>query len=168
MNRAPHKRMAAHRNSWAEAFSAALVSGTLASIASAAVLALAGRRELGDAAAPLNGPSQWIWGRHAPYRDGFSVRHTVVGYGIHHLSAIFWAAWFERARPQPRGYALPAAIATSSVACFVDDCCTPQRLTPGFEKRLSRRALFATYVAFALGLAASRLIRPRKRGNRRR
>jgi hypothetical protein len=158
--------MAAHRNSWAEALSAALVSGALASLASATVLVLAGKRELDDASAPLNGPSQWIWGRHAPYRDGFSLRHTVVGYGIHHLSAIFWAAWFERA--QARGYALPAAVATSSVACFVDYCCTPQRLTPGFEKRLSRPALFATYVAFALGLAASRLIRRREGGNRRR
>jgi hypothetical protein len=159
--------MATHRNSWTDTLSAALVSGTLASVASAGALALAGRRELGDAAAPLNGPSQWLWGRHAPYHDGFSLRHTVVGYGIHHLSAIFWAAWFERARPQ-RSSALPAALATSSLACFVDYCCTPERLTPGFQKRLSRRALFGTYVAFALGLAASRLIRRRDKRDRRR
>jgi hypothetical protein len=153
--------MARHRNSWAGALSTALASGTVASVASATALALAGRRELGDAATPLNGPSQWIWGRHAPYRDGFSVRHTVVGYGIHHLSAIFWAACFERARPR-RSSALPAAIATSSIACFVDYCCTPERLTPGFQKRLSRRALFMTYAAFAAGLAASRLVRARR------
>lgn len=151
--------MTAHRNSWAGALRAALVSGTFASIASAAALALAGRRELGDAATPLNGPSQWIWGLHAPYRDGFSLRHTLVGYGIHHLSSIFWAAWFERARP--RRHVLPAAIATAAVAFFVDFRCTPQRLTPGFEKRLSRGALFATYAAFAAGLAASELIRRR-------
>src|SRR5437868_1262070 len=112
--------MATHRNSWAGTLGAAVLSGSFASLTSAAALALAGRRELGDAATPLNGPSQWIWGRRAPYRDGFSLRHTVVGYAIHHLSAIFWAALFERARP--RRHVLPAAIATSSVACFVDYC----------------------------------------------
>jgi hypothetical protein len=160
--------MTARRNSRAGPLRAALVSGTFASVASATALVVAGRRELNDAAAPLNGPSQWIWGRHAPYRDGFSLRHTGLGYGIHHLSSIFWAVWFERARPRPPRYGLRAAIATSSFACFVDYCCTPQRLTPGFEKRLSRRALFATYLAFALGLAASGLIRRREKPRRRR
>jgi hypothetical protein len=135
------------RNYWTRA----LLSGTAASIASALVLALAGRRELGDAAAPLNGPSQWIWGRHAPYRNGFSARHTLVGYAIHHLASVFWATGFERARR--RRATLPAAIATSAVACVVDYRFTPQRFTPGFEKRLSRWALFATYAAFAAGLA---------------
>ena len=132
------------RNYWARV----LRSGTAASIASALVLALAGRREVGSAATPLNGPSQWVWGRHAPYQDGFDVRHTVVGYGIHHLASLFWAAFYERTRG-----GLPAAIATSAVACVVDYRCTPQRFTPGFEKRLSRLALLATYAAFAAGLA---------------
>jgi hypothetical protein len=158
--------MAARRNSRAGTLRAAVVSGSLASLTSAAALALAGGRELGDAATPLNGPSQWIWGRHAPYSDGFSLRHTVVGYGIHHLSAIFWAALFERARPR-RHHVVPAAIATASVACFVDYCCTPERFTPGFEKRLSHRALFMTYAAFAAGLAASRLIGRREKESRR-
>jgi hypothetical protein len=135
------------RNYWARV----LLSGTAASLASALALALAGRREVGSAATPLNGPSQWVWGRHAPYRDGFSVRHTVVGYGIHHFASVFWAALFERARrARP---ALPAAIATAALACVVDYRCTPQRFTPGFEKRLSRAALLATYAAFAAGLA---------------
>jgi hypothetical protein len=144
------------RKSWPQAWSAGLLSGALASIASAVALAAAGKRELGDAAAPLNGPSQWIWGKHAPYRNGFSVRHTVVGYAIHHLSSTFWAALFEKTRP--RSAPIAGALLTSATACLVDYRCTPQRFTPGFEKRLSRGALLSVYAAFAAGLAAAHLL----------
>jgi hypothetical protein len=152
--------MPSHRKSWTETLRAALVSGSFASLASAVALSAAGRRELCDPFAPLNGPSQWVWGRHAPYQNRFSVRHTVVGYAVHHLSALLWATCFERAR-SPR-HPVRAAIATSSVACFVDYCCTPERFTPGFEKRLSRWALFSTYVAVAAGLAASTVLTSRR------
>jgi hypothetical protein len=140
-----------------------VVSGTIASIASTAALALMGRRELRDAAAPVNGPSQWVWGQHAPYRNGFSVRYTVVGHGIHHLASTFWAALYEVLRPGRRhgrdiAGDLAAALATSAAASFVDYRLTPPRLRPGFEKRLSRKALLVVYGAFALGLAAHSLV----------
>jgi hypothetical protein len=146
--------MAQQSKSWPEALRDALVSGTAASLASTVALALSGRRELGDAAAPLNAPSQWVWGRHAKYRDGFTLRHTGVGYAIHHLASIFWAVFYEKAR---RGRPLQAAAVTSAVASVVDFRLTPRRLHPGFEKRLSRRALLGVYAAFALGLAAGAL-----------
>jgi hypothetical protein len=56
---------------------------------------------------------------------------------------------------------VPAA-ATSVLACFVDYRLTPDRLTPGFEKRLSRRSLFVVYALFAAGLAAGTLLQTRK------
>lgn len=47
-------------------------------------------------------------------------------------------------------------IATAAVvaagACLVDLRCTPQRLTPGFERRLTPSSLFLAYTAFGLGL----------------
>jgi hypothetical protein len=144
--------------SWSDAFRDAAWSGGAASLASAIVLSLRGRRDLRDAAAPLNGPSQWVWGKQAPYRDGFSVRHTVVGYAIHHLAATFWALFYEKARPEER-HPAALAIATSAIAGLVDFKLTPERLTPGFEKRLSRRSLVWVYAAFALGLAAPSLLR---------
>lgn len=134
----------------------ALLSGTLASIASTAMLVIMGHRELGDAAAPLNGPSQWVWGRDAKYCNGFSVRHTLVGYAIHHLASVGWAALFERCRG--KGCAGPA-VAVSAVAGMVDFRLTPRRLRPGFEKRISRRAVVLVYCTFALGLAASAVFR---------
>ena len=47
---------------------------------------------------------------------------------------------------------LTAALLSSAVACFVDYQLTPQRLQPGFEKRLSTPSMVAVYAAFGLGL----------------
>jgi len=140
----------------------ALASGGAASIASSVALLAYGRLECGDAAAPLNGPSQWVWGSHAPYRNGFSWRYTFVGYLVHHLASTFWGLVYEGVRGvQRRGPARDAATAgcVSAFACLVDYELTPRRLRPGFEKRLSRRALAGVYVVFAAGLAAGTLLR---------
>jgi hypothetical protein len=49
----------------------------------------------------------------------------------------------------------------ATLACVVDCTVTPPRLTPGYEKRLSRRSLALVYLAFGAGLAAT-LLRPRR------
>jgi hypothetical protein len=148
---------------WSEAIQRGLVSGSVASVTSAAALVACGKLELDDPAAPLNGPSQWLWGKQAAQADGFSVRHTLAGYIVHHAMSIFWAVLFEKYRHAPlrvAAVALPAA-ATSATACVIDTCLTPDRLTPGFERRLSRRSLAVVYAAFAAGLAAAAIARAR-------
>jgi hypothetical protein len=144
---------------WNDAFRSALVSGAGASLASSLVLAAMGKRERGDPAGPFNGPSQWVHGQAASHRRGFSVRHTVLGYLIHHLASTGWAILFERFRPPRRE--LSAAVVTAAVANVVDFRCTPSRFTPGFERQLSRTALVGVYAAFALGLVAVSLARRR-------
>jgi hypothetical protein len=142
----------------------ALVSGSVASVVSTLALALRGRNDVDDAAAPVNGPSQRIWGRHAPYQDGFSLKHTVVGYGIHHAASVFWALLYEllcSGKAGVRCSPAAAAVVTSVTASVVDFQLTPQRLRPGFEKRLSSRSLLLVYGAFALGLATVRLAQRR-------
>jgi hypothetical protein len=147
------------RFAWDQAARAALLSGSAASLLSSLALAWRGRREVHDAAAPLNGPSQWVWGTQAPYARGFSVRHTVVGYAIHHVASIFWALAYERCRPKAArpASAVAAAVAIAATASFVDYRLTPKRLEPGFDKRLSRSSLVLVYAAFAAGLAAATL-----------
>ena len=141
----------------------ALASGGAASLASSTALLAYGELECGDAAAPLNGPSQWVWGRRAPYRDGFTWRYTFVGFLVHHLASTFWGVVYEAVRGThaPPARSVTAAACVSAIACGVDYRLTPQRLTPGFEKRLSRRALAGVYVIFAAGLAAGALMRSR-------
>lgn len=143
---------------WRQAARRAVYSGAAASLLSAAVLAIRGRREQGTAAGPNNGPSQWIYGRSAAYRRDASLKYTLVGLAIHHLSATGWALLHERVfnhggKPQSGGGRVLRAAATAAVANFVDYKLTPQRLQPGFEVQLSKKSLVYVYAAFALGLA---------------
>lgn len=145
---------------WSRAILSGLVSGTVASVVSTVALSILGKAELGKSAAPVNGPSQWIWGRHAPYQDDFSLRYTLVGYAIHHAASVFWAIGYEKLRQQlppaeSTATVLAPAVATSIAAYIVDFHFTPKRLTPGFEHRLSQPSLLIVYGAFALGLAAT-------------
>lgn len=143
----------------------AAVSGTCASLLSTGMLACGGSVDCGSAFAPVNAVSHWIWGERAVHANRPSVRHTVLGYVIHHAMSVFWAAFYEGAmavggthgagRPTARPSA-PARVlgglAIAGIACFVDLKCTPHRLTPGFERRLSPRMLALVYVAFGLAL----------------
>ena len=134
---------------------AALFSGAVGSIATTATLSVCGALERGDPVSPSNGPSQWVWGRRAAFARGASLRHTVVGYVIHHATAVMWATVFERLRrkrPDATG-TIVAAAATSALAYVVDYKVVPQRLQPGFDAQVSRPALGAFYVTFAAALA---------------
>lgn len=136
----------------------ALLSGAAASILSALALAVCGHLENRRAAGPVNGPSQWIYGRRAAYVREPSLRHTLTGYVIHHVMATGWAwlhEWLFGARKARRSAAarMGSAAVTAAVANVVDFQLTPLRLRPGFEVQLSRKSLFVVYAAFAVGLA---------------
>ena len=151
---------------WKQAMQAAMISGTVASLASTLVLSLQGRRENGTPYGPNNAISHWVWGDEAAAHDEFNLRHTVVGYTIHHASSTFWATFYEKyfSRHEEKrvGQALLGGAATAAAACFVDYQLTPRRLQPGYEMRLSRSSLFLVYVAFGLGLAACDMARARR------
>jgi hypothetical protein len=160
--------------SWKPALFEGAISGSAASVLSAAFLALAGHRECGHhPAAPVNAISHWIWDEAALREDGASARHTLAGFLIHHAASIWWGVWHARAwgtrpnskRPLP---ALAGAATAAAVACFVDYRMTPERLTPGFEHRLSSRALLGVYACFALGLALGSMAVPAAQEQRRR
>jgi hypothetical protein len=136
-----------------------LIAGAFASVASTLALALAGRRETGSAVAPTNAISHWLWRGEAYAVDRPTLRHTVVGYVIHHLSSTFWAVLYaglhgNRREAQTVPKAMAGATVAAALACAVDYKATPKRLTPGFEHRLSTGAIALVYGAFAIGLAA--------------
>ena len=140
----------------------ALISGSAASAASALALAVCSGKEARTPFSAVNAVSHWVWGDKAFRRDQPSWRYTALGMAIHHASAMFWGAMFERLfgrkldRASPSA-TLAAAAATTAAACFTDYQLTPRRLQPGFEQRLSTTSLTAVYAAFALGLAAGAL-----------
>jgi hypothetical protein len=145
----------------------ALFSGASASISSAIALSICSSVDEGSYAGGLNGPSQWLWGEAEAYTRKASVRHTAVGYGIHHLTSVFWATLYERMFGEPAARKTPLrrlaeAMVSSTGAYLVDYHLTPRRLRPGFEKHVRTPSMFVVYGAFALGLAAASIIRDRK------
>lgn len=151
---------------WPQAFRDGALSGSVASVLSTAVLGARGEKEDGTPFAPTNAISHWFWGDRAARQNAPSMRYTALGYTIHHASATLWAVLYEKwfGEKAERGEILPAVVggaAVAGLACFVDYKMTPERLQPGFEKRLSTPSLFLVYASFGAalvvrGLAASR------------
>jgi hypothetical protein len=143
-----------------------LLAGTLAATLSGAVLMWRSRAETGHASAAVNAPSQWLWGRGAIEANDVDARHTLLGTAVHWLSSCFWAVgfeWLRRRHPQDTPLtALRDGAATAGLAAFTDLALVPERLTPGFEKRLSRRSLGGVYATFAVGLAVAALLSRRR------
>lgn len=147
---------------WVRAGRQALISGTLASALSTAVLALFGKATMNKPLAPTNATSHWMWGDRAYDQHDPSLQHTAVGYATHHASAVMWATFFERWLNYS-GALRPAEIvrdaaAMTAIASFVDYQLTPPRLRPGFETHLSRGALVGVFAAFGAGLALGAIL----------
>jgi hypothetical protein len=149
-------------------FSDALISGTLAGIASAATATAAGRATGAAPAAALNAVSHVLWGDRAAQQNAASGRYTVTGFVINHAASIFWATCYSALRRRvgrgPAG-ALASAAATAGLAYFVDYHLVPRRLTPGYELRLSGKQIALIYAAIALSLPLGDLLRAQAAAN---
>jgi GNAT superfamily N-acetyltransferase len=159
------EQLRSHGKALHRALPRAVISGTAATITSAAALAILGKIESGTAAGPLNGPTQLILGEDSA-RDRRASWKTVLGFGLHHLIAIGWATMHEAyvaPRAQGRGPAakLLAGGVTAAIAYGVDYGIARGRLRPGFEKHLGFASRIAAYAALAVGLAAPAIARSR-------
>jgi hypothetical protein len=144
----------------------AVVSGSAASLTSAAMLMACSRIHEGSAAGGLNGPSQWLWGEAEAYTREATLRHTAAGYAIHHSTSIFWAFLHEAVfggsrRRKPALQHCAEAVVSAGTAYVVDYHLTPRRFRPGFEKHVSPKGMVAVYAAFAAGLAIAAIARDR-------
>jgi hypothetical protein len=127
-------------------------------VLSALVLVWRGWAENRRPAGPVNGPSQWVWGRGAAHRRRFTLAHTLLGYAIHHASSLFWARTHAALHARPAGSLggeMLRAASTSALACAVDYRVAPRRLQPGFEQQLSRASLLLVYASFGLALGTA-------------
>ena len=149
-----------------------LVSGVVASAASAAVAFACSQRENGHAARPINAITHIYDGGPPVPHDGPNGRNTALGMAIHTGACIFWAVFFEalfgrKARDSARN-ALTAASGIAATAYVVDYHMVHRRFRPGIEAHLSKRSLMAVYAALAAGFAAAALLtRGRRRAGRR-
>jgi hypothetical protein len=138
-----------------------LCAGACATAATTATLAACAAMEHDPVAAPINSVSHIAWGDEAASHDEVSMKYTATGFALNAVAVTSWAAVHElmfgsSVNGDPLK-ALASGAAVSAVAYLTDYHLVPARLTPGFEKRLSNRSLFAVYAALALSLAAGSL-----------
>jgi len=159
--------MAVTKQNFVNLAARAIGSGLAASALSAAALLWRGSKDNGAPLSGLNAPSHWLWGDEALRHAELSRRYTAWGAGIHQASSLLWSTVYELAHQRHRrphvGTVVCDAVLVTAVAAVVDLKLVPQRLTPGFERRLSARSLIVVYGGFALGLAVAGLHRLAKR-----
>lgn len=140
----------------------------VATLGTTVITALLGRREAGSAYAPLNATSHIAFGDEAARKDHLSLRYTGAGSAINAAAMLSWTVlqelvfgrWVQQGRGRERAVrALAAGAATSAAAYVTDYHVVPERLTPGFEKRLSGKALGITYAVLAGALAIGLICR---------
>lgn len=153
-------------SSTAKVLRRAVISGSAASVSSTLALAGCGTRDCSSAYAPVNAVSHWLWRDKAVAQQRPTLRYTITGYLIHHSMSIFWALAYEALLASPRNRRsrvrpVAAAAGVAAAACVVDLKATPERLTPGFERRLSSPSLALVYASFGLGLLLTHLARRR-------
>jgi hypothetical protein len=151
---------------WTLTLREGVVSGTLAGLASAVALAIAGQRDTGSPYAAINAESHWLWGDESLREDRPTLKHTLAGIVTHQLSTVFWATLYALVRGERRAVhrvpeALIGGIATSAAAAAIDYTLVPKRLTPGFEHRLSRGSMVGVFAAIAGGIVIGTLLQGR-------
>lgn len=147
---------------WKRTIREGIVSGTLAGLFSAVMLAVTGKRETGSAVAAFNAESHWLWGDESLNEDRPTLRHTLTGMVTHQLSTVLWATLYAMVRGKRQTRSVPEAllggIATSAAAAAIDYTLVPKRLTPGFEHRLSTGSMVGVFAAIAGGIALGALL----------
>ena len=144
--------------------------GAVATATTLAAVAARGRQETGSAIAPINASSHALWGEQAAEVERITLRHTLPGLLANVAGAFWWALVFETLfgtlvrTPSGRRSAVRAAAgsaATAGLAYAVDYHILPRRLTPGWEHRVSNRALAVGLGAMAAGLCIGALLERR-------
>jgi hypothetical protein len=134
-----------------------LKSGTITGIVTALTQSVCAKIEHSKAVTPINAVSHIIWGDQAARQEKLSLKYTGTGLLLNHGATVFWASLYEYwfgtdGETGAVGKAFTGGAAVTAVAYFTDYHLIPARLTPGFEKRLSRRSLALVFAAMALSL----------------
>lgn len=115
--------------------------------------------------APVNAISHIAFGDRAFHVTRAKGRFTITGTILNFIALMMWAGlqeliyWLTGWSSAMLGYAWLVALIVAVIAYVVDFYVVPKRLTPGFERVLSRRSLYFTYLVLALGLVVGALMR---------
>lgn len=148
---------------WRQAARDSRSKSRIAGLATTAALMASGYVEERNALAPLNAVSHIAWGDSAYEQETFSVKYSLVGLMLSASSVGSWAALHEWlcGHAQDEGeiaWPLIGGALVSGMAYVFDYKLAPRffgRLVPGFEKKVSNRAMLFIYVVLALALGLS-------------
>lgn len=133
-----------------------LVSGTVVSGVTTALLAVLARGEGRHPVQPVNSTSHWFWGDTAGRSREYDLRHTLLGFITHHGASVLWAGIFQAIRrKRPKDSVVMDSVGVALIAALVDYGLVPKRLTPGWEKVVSPGSIALAYVAMAAALWAT-------------
>ena len=139
-----------------DTLSRALISSALSAVATTAAALVLSAKDTGHAAAALNATSHMVWGEKVGKFDEADYQHTVVGGALNAGAVALWStihALFPK--PESTLAKLRNAAFVAAAAYVTDYYIVPKRMTPGFEKRLSKTSLFGMYAALAASLVLS-------------
>lgn len=149
-----------------ETLARAAAAGSFAGLVTTAAVAIAGARETGSAAAPINATSHVLWGDDAGRTDAVDFKHTVPGLLINVGAGVFWALVhelvLERLPRRNRVAAAASGAAVAGLAYVVDYHLIPRRLSPGWELRLPHKSVAVGFAVLGLTLAVAGLARARR------
>lgn len=135
-----------------------IITGAAATAATTAAIAAFGQAKEGSAWTPFNAISHMLFGDKAAEVDGFAPKETLSGLGLNAGAVATWGVLYESLT---RNVTFPASLATGAAASALiwafDYKVVPERLRPGFEKRLGPESVAVAYVLLALAFGLSPL-----------
>jgi hypothetical protein len=109
--------------------------------------------EAGRSAAALNATSHIVWGERAFRENDADFKHTLLGGLLNAGAMLCWSAAYQLLpRANSTWVKTVKAAAVTASAYITDYHLVPKRLTPGFEERLSAKALTLVYASLFFGL----------------
>ncbi len=135
-----------------------VITGLAGAAATSAAIAAFGQAKEGSAWTPFNAIAHMLFGESATPVEGFAPRETLSGLGLNVSALGVWGALYEKlAGKVPFPQSLCAGALAAALIWLIDYKIVPERLRPGFEKRLGPDSIAAVYVLLALTLGLSPL-----------
>ncbi len=134
------------------------VTGIAGAAATTAIIAALGKAKGESAWTPFNAISHMLFGENAANVEGFNAKETLSGLGLNVSALGVWGGLYERlAGKVPFPQSLCSGAAAAALIWLLDYKIFPERLRPGFEKRLGPESIAAVYLLLGLTLWLSPL-----------
>ena len=138
-----------------------IITGGAAAAAVTATIAAFGQAKEGSAWTPFNAIAHMLFGEKAVGVEGWAPKETLSGLGLNAGALATWGLLYEKlAGKVPFPASLGAGAAASALIWLIDYKIVPDRLRPGFEKRLGSPSVAAAYILLALSFGLSPLWKP--------